>query len=401
MHAIEKQIAAVGSRVRRLLIVHAVCWIVAIALAAIALLIAADYVLRFEDRGIRVMSLLAVTGFAAWSICRFLLPVWQFQPSPVELARRVEHRFPGLSDRLASTVEFLQASEADPIAGSARLRRAVILETESDAADVDWSSVVDSRATRFAWLAATAAIAAAAAIAMFAPQEVAIGLSRLFNPFNNSAWPHVHELSFKNPVTRLALGQSFEVEIIDRHGAPPNDVQMQYRYSTPSGGATSDEEKVQSVNGVLLARKDHVVRPFEYRAVGGDDRGMPWVSLEVVEPPRLESMEILLHPPAYTGFSAQTLGGGSRRIEALVGTQVELAGSVTKALASAVLKQEHGPSVPADVNADGESFAIRSTALPPLVVETSGHYWLEMTDRENLTGGLDERWEIRALADPP
>ena len=401
MHAIEEQIAAVGSRVRRLLIVHAVCWIVVAALSAIVLLVAADYLLRFEDRGVRTMALMAVIGVTVWAVVRFLLPVWRFRPSSVEIARHVEHRFPGLSDRLASTVEFLQATEDDPTAGSARLRRAIILETESDAAEVDWRSVIDARATRIALAVAGVAVAAVAGIAVIAPTEAGVGLTRLFNPLSNAVWPHVHELAFKNPVTRLALGQPFEVEVIDRHGTPPDDVRIQYRYPATTGGAASDEEKVPSVNGALLARKDQVIRPFEYRAVGGDDHSMDWVSLEVVEPPRLESLEITLHPPAYTGFSAQTLGGGSRRIEALVGTQVELSGNVTKPLASAVLKQEHGASVPATVSADGESFAIRSDSTPSMMVETSGHYWLELTDRENLIGGADDRWEIRALVDPP
>ena len=184
-------------------------------------------------------------------------------------------------------------------------------------------------------------------IAIIAPKEAGIGLARLFNPLSNAVWPHVHNLAFKSPVTRLALGQPFEVEVIDHHGTPPDDVRIQYRYATATGEMNHDEEKVRSINGTLLARKDQVVRPFEYRAVGGDDRNMDWVSLEVVEPPRLESLEISLHPPTYTGFASQTLGGGARQIEALAGTQVEISGTVTKPLASAVLKQEHGASVPA------------------------------------------------------
>ncbi len=238
-------------------------------LTSIVVFVAADYLLRLEDRGVRLMALATVIGIAAWSIVRFLLPAWHYHPSRVEIARHVEQRFPGLSDRLASTVEFLQASEDDPTAGSARLRRAVILETESDAADLDWRSVVDIRAAQAALTVAAATVALAAVIAIIAPKEAGIGLDRLFNPLSNAVWPHVHNLAFKNPVTRLALGQPFEVEVIDRHGTPPDDVRIQYRYATATGEMNHDEEKVRSINGTLLARKDQVVRPFEYRAVGG------------------------------------------------------------------------------------------------------------------------------------
>ena len=40
----------------------------------------------------------------------------------------------------------------------------------------------------------------------------------------------------------------------------------------------------------MVARKDNVTRPFWYRAEGGDDTSMDWIRLEVLEPPRLESL---------------------------------------------------------------------------------------------------------------
>ncbi len=60
------------------------------------------------------------------------------------------------------------------------------------------------------------------------------------------------------------------------------------------------------LNGAMVARKESVTRPFSYRAEGGDDQSMEWIRLEVVEPPRLESLKLALHPPAYTGLPAET-----------------------------------------------------------------------------------------------
>src|SRR5262249_23090717 len=47
------------------------------------------------------------------------------------------------------------------------------------------------------------------------------------------------------------------------------------------------------------------------------------------------------------------------------------------------------------------SFSIGTNPGSGLTVQKSGKYWLEMTDRENLIGGTDDRWELRALVDPP
>ena len=48
MHVIEQQIAAVGSRVRRLMLLHAIGWIVAIVLTSIVVFVAADYLLPWR-----------------------------------------------------------------------------------------------------------------------------------------------------------------------------------------------------------------------------------------------------------------------------------------------------------------------------------------------------------------
>ena len=46
--------------------------------------------------------------------------------------------------------------------------------------------------------------------------------------------------------------------------------------------------------------------------------------------------------------------------------------------------------------------ATTATRLPlEFVVEKSGSYWFELTDREGLRGGSDDRWEIHAVPDAP
>ena len=91
---------------------------------------------------------------------------------------------------------------------------------------------------------------------------------------------------------------------------------------------------MQRIGDLVVARKERVARPFDYRAEGGDDHKMAWIHVDVVQPPRVDSLAITLHPPDYTGWPVQP---GERRIVALRGTVVEMAGRSNKPLSAATL----------------------------------------------------------------
>jgi hypothetical protein len=153
---------------------------------------------------------------------------------------------------------------------------------------------------------------------------------------------------------------------------------------------------MQRLNDVFVGRYENVVRPFAYRVVGGDDQTMPWRGLEVVEPPQVESLKISLQPPAYTGWPAVP---AERHIQALRGTQVALTARVSKKLQRARIVREVGDPIGAKISDDGHTVIVPGDAAQPFIVDQSTSYWLEMTDLEGLTGGQEDRWEIRAVAD--
>jgi len=157
-HPLEQRIGRVRRQVRLLLVVYAVGWTMATITAAVLVLGFADYWLRFQDPGIRLMGSLAVVAVACWAVNRFALHLLSFALGDVQIAQRIERYFPVLTDRLASTVQFLKQSELDPQAGSAALRTAVILETASAAEDLDFSQVCERRPARKALAAATVAV---------------------------------------------------------------------------------------------------------------------------------------------------------------------------------------------------------------------------------------------------
>ena len=343
------------------------------------------------------MSSLAVLLVVAWTCYRYLYPALARRLRDVEIAQRIENRFPNLQDRLSSAVEFLQQSEDDPQAGSAALRRAVIVETTAEVERLNIDEVLERRPARRAFACAVAVLTIAVVAVAFDPLSARLAVARLIRPFGDDAWPRKHALEFIKPPVRVAAGQTFEVELRDRNGTPPEDVRIHYLYDN-DGHPSEEVESMHLLDGVLVARKEGVARPFKYRAEGGDDRAMEWIALEVVEPPRIESLQATLHPPAYTGWPVEQV---ENNLNALRGTRVALVGSSTKRLASAALRVGGGPELKCLVKADGYGFELPPDAAEPFIVDKPGTYSFELVDAEGLVGGQDSLYEIRAVTDQP
>jgi hypothetical protein len=396
-HALEQKIGQVRSQARRLLALYALGWTASLVTFSVLFLGLADYLIRFQDPGIRLMCSLAIVLVFAWACYRFWILGLRRRLGDVEIARRIERRFPALTDRLASTIQFLKQSEADPQAGSAALRRAVILKTTSDAEGLDFSTIFERRPTRRALLAASVVGLVALTIALVSPETARIALARLARPLGSESWPRFYNLAFRVAPTRLAAGQTFEVELVsDAEHRVPDEVRIHYRYETSGPGAEQDFEGMKRLNGVMVARKEGVTRPFWYRAEGGDDSSMEWTRLEVVEPPRLDSLQLTLHPPAYTGLGVEP---SEKNIHALRGTRVELAGASTKKLRSVKIRQDNGEELVSQLAPDQYHFFLPSDVAEPFVIDKSGPYWILLEDGEGLIGGKDDRWDIRAIAD--
>ena len=404
MHQLQHQIAAARRRIRRLLVLYGLGRLASVVIAAIAILAFADFLLRTDDRGVRWISSLALLAAALWAALRYLLPALRQPLRDVVVAGRIERHFTGMGDHLSSTIEFLHQREDDPFAGSAELRRAAVAQAEAEIAPLDWRAALDRRpALRAVAMACGIAAIAAAGIAA-RPADARLALTRLVNPLSNAGWPPTNDLVFVRQIDRVAFGQPFEVELKDRTGKLPEVVKIHYRSDSDDGTSKVETETMQRIGDLMVARRERVARPFDYRAEGGDDHKMAWIHVDVVQPPRIDSLAVTLHPPAYTGWPVQP---GERRIVALRGTAVEMTGRSNKPLVSALLHPPSGPEIPAQISADGLSFTIpleaaadaRDRRSPSLVIDRSGPYWFDLRDREGLAGGEADRWDIQAIVD--
>ncbi len=388
-------IVAVRRRARRQLILHAACWLLAIIAAGGIALGTIDYVLRIDDLGVRIFCSLALVMLAAFAIVRFLVPALRRRLSDVELAQRIEKRFPKLGESLSSAVQFMQQGDETPHAGSALLRRAVVIEATQAASPIKAADVVDAKPTRKAIVPALAILLAAIVVALIGPNAARIAVGHLLLPWQENHWPRQHQLVLDNPPTKIARGQSFEARVIDRNGELPDEVRLHFRFVNVDGTISEEVERMQPLSGAMVARRDQISRPFSFRAEGGDDHTMPWTAVEVIDPPGVKSLTLTLHPPKYSGLESETSG---RKIVALAGTSVDVVGQSTKPLTSVALKQDNLPDVACMLAADQTTFSISDNAW---TVAKSGHYYFALRDAEGLVGGADDRWEVQAVPDTP
>lgn len=394
-HPLRQKVAQVRRRARRMVLLYGLSCLVGATLVVALLLGLVDYLIRFQDPGIRIMAsgvLLAVLVYTAYE---YLVRPLARPLRDVDVAQRIERRYPQLNERLSSAVEFLGQREDDFQAGSATLRRAVIHDATAQVAQLDLEQVIDPRPTKRALSLAAAVVLFAALVLVTDPLSVRTAVVRLAAPLGSAEWPQKNRLAFKEPPTRLAVGQPFEAELIDLNGNLPEEVRIHYRFADGPDAWTTEVDKMKFSGGSMFARRDGVVRPFEYRAEGGDDHSMEWTRLEVIEPPLVESFEVTLYPPAYTGWGPTK---SDKRIRALRGTQVALRGTSTKRLSRATLKLDAGTEIAGEISDDGFEFSI---AAPDFIVDKSGSYGFLLTDTEGVTGGIEDRWDIRAVTDAP
>ena len=399
MHPLHHKLRQLRIRLRQLLLLHGLSATVAAVLLTMLVLGAADYAFRLRDPGVRVLSSLGLLVVAGWTAYRFLWKPLAGQWADAEIALQLKRRFPEFGEQLACALEFLDQAEDEPTAGSPVLRRAVIDRVWRRVEKLDLRAALSLRVPLRALTVAVTVCLLAAIVAVLDPISTRIAAARLANPLLPPPWPQKTHLALRNVVERVARGDAFEVEVVDRYGRRlPEKIQIEYRLPSPEG-ATSIESEPMRRRGkaIAFARREHVARPFAYRVVGGDDNSMPWVEVEVADPPAMEDLTLQLAPPAYTGYPPYV---AEKHLRVLKGTTLSATGSTNRPLKSLVLHRDGHAPVAAGIDGDGLEFYLPDANAPAPRLETSGDYWFTLADREGLTAETPH-WEFNVVADSP
>ena len=398
MHPLSQKIAALQQQLiwRRRTVTA--CWIAATAIAAALALGFIDYLVRFNDPGLRIMATLAFMAAVVWAAYRWWYLAQKQRIAPLVVARRVETRFPQFRDSLTSAVEFLQQSEHDETAGSAQLRRLVIAEVQNNIESLPLNEIVEPGPLRKATLWLATALVAVTLCLVVDASAVGTALARLAAPLGGTQWPRQHHLEFREVPTQLAAGQTLQLELIDTAGPLPDDVTIEYAVSR-NGSREVSSEPMKRVGDSMLASRENVSQSFSFRAKGGDDDTMPWHRVEVRQLPRLAAMSVTVHPPAYTGLPVRP---AERHLNVIAGTGIGISGKTNEPIRAARILLDGREPIEAAVRADDAGHGGRAFHIDPKqwVATQSGPYRLELVSEGNLAGIVGQ-WNLRVEPDAP
>lgn len=414
MSPLQERLAELRAKVRQLLWLYGLSWLVAVLLGALLVVGCIDWFLHLDDAGVRLILGLGILGGAGYVAYKRLISPLKVPLSDIDLALRIECRFPKFRDSLVSTIQFLQDGQ-DPRLGAPALQQRVIDKTLQQTRLMDFEDVVQTQPVqRIAWTALLVCVTTALVVG-FNQAEAATALKRLMFPFATHPWPRQTQLQFvkqgstdlealtadpSNPL-RIARGDTLELTVINLNHQRRLPSVVQLEFKAPDGVITREIMQRTTLPGTQKQSRDAafaslvIKTPFQFRAVGGDDQTMDWFPLEVVPPPVAESLQVNLIPPKYTRRPVVKLPAGVGHVEGLVGTKVQIFAKSNKPLSSALLKIRDKDQQAMTLGKDG----VKLTTVFQIQEAGIYSYWLDLRDRQNFGNSDAPRYEIRAIQD--
>ena len=155
--SILEQLGNLQTRLRRLTWLSGVSSVVTFLLPALWLAGGLDWLVHFDDPGVRMILAVLIVGMSLWLCRQRLLQPLRRLAGEIPLALQIERRFPSFRDSLASAAQFQQGG-INPQIGSPELQRELIERTATQLEAVGPADVMNlTRVRRKALLAATAA----------------------------------------------------------------------------------------------------------------------------------------------------------------------------------------------------------------------------------------------------
>ncbi len=314
-----------GSLSRGVLL-HGVGTVVAAGAAWVLFMYAADRLLRLPAP-VRILHLVVLVGGTLYLLRRSLIQHVRALPGRAELAMLAERAVQEDSrqDLFVSAVQLDGSVPADSPA--AELVRAVAARAEDLAGSADLRRVTDGRGPKRRMGTAVVTLAAAAAGLSAEPAMARIFAARMLGA--NVAWPRATTLEVDVPddapglevrrpddeviLVRAARGSDVPL-IVTALGDLPEFVTVTFESGTSIEVGPSGPGQYRTLLPSLQESTSLTV-------VGGDDdRGIPRIVVEVLQPPDIAGLAFVIEPPAYAGLPPRT--ESETKVSVLAGSRV-------------------------------------------------------------------------------
>jgi len=391
---LESRIANLRRQVRSLVALHGSSWTIGLLIPIIIAIGFVDWGIHL-DSNVRLIALIALCGFAAWLIYRHILIPLLVPFADLDIALRIEERWPGLNDRLASTLQFLRLTQDSDDHGSLALREATIRQTVEEVETLDFREVIEPKPALRALGLAAMSLSLGVAMLLAQPILSRTALERLFVPYGPAQWPQRTHLSLIDGETprKIARGEPFTLAVAVKKGERvPTLARATYFFED---GETVTEPLRTEVGGIFRGRLEAVERNFTFSVSAGDDfRSVRNIPVTVVAPPALKEATVRVVPPSYTAEPPRTLAPGNTQVRVLEGSRVEISATMNKPIELASLHL--GESLlKAPIRLD----ASRTKLTTEFSAAQSGPFWFELRDTEGFKNREVVRYELRSIHD--
>ena len=144
----------------------------------------------------------------------------------------------------------------------------MIAETEAATQRIEFSHCINRRKPTRALLVAAVAVATIGVLGLLDGPSVSLAARRLLVPWGDEHWPRRHVLQLVDAPTRLAVGQDFEVELIDANGRLPDRVEIHYWFDGDEASQIQTHQ-MQPLGSKLVHR---LANTDAWLSVSGDRR---------------------------------------------------------------------------------------------------------------------------------
>lgn len=323
---VRRLLDALRRRLRALVILYGVGTVLAVGSGWLAFAFLADWGLRVPA-AIRMLHGVLLALLVAVFLWRALLRPIARVPSTRGLALLFERAHPELSEVLISAVEFQNPTTQAGV-GDRELVRRVLERADELAAGLRAHEVLDRDLPRKRGLLGAGATSIVIAFALWQPDLTAIFADRMLG--GAALWPQRTHLTLEVPgldesarieqsdeVLRLRVARGTDLPIVvTARGVVPDEVRLHFEGGRdlilPRGGS-----------GVFRTLLRSCQEDSAFHATGGDDEdGFPRVEVRVLQPPDVESIAVVVKPPAYSGLVERTLF--DQDVEVLAGSTVRV-----------------------------------------------------------------------------
>lgn len=370
------------------------------AIALLVIDLALDWFFRM-DKPQRAVMLTLILGVIAYVAYRRLIKPLSATISDDALALEVERLNPELNQSVISALQFSRMEDLDRRGYSPSMVRQTVQRGATASADVNFITVLDDREFRqntFLLLFA-AAVLVAVGIGSFVHPTLQIWANRNLL-LGDRVWPQKTYLKIEradNGKVVFPRGEDWTqvVSVTADSERIPENVYIDFRKAR--GRATQTMKKKDGVSqseakAEFEAIFASVIEPFEFRARGGDAY-TPWVTVELVEQPAINDLQLEVEPPKYTKLPRQPLPAGRGPYFVLKGSTLRVSGTANKELVSAAIRHD-GKSRKLNVQ-NGTQI---SGEVPPAELAAT-QYVIDLEDTLKLTSRRPTTFGLRLRAD--